>query len=178
MKLKEFKARIKLAWQILKGRDGNLVRHAESELQAMGYFDGDEMNAAMAEDLLALIRTFSTQGHSGFSASFCRHIFAKAAAFEPLGPLTGADSEWAEAYNEEGTQQNKRCGRVFRDADGNAYDIDGVVFEEPDGGCFTGVHSRAAVTFPYVPKTVYAKVSHQATDEEKRLAAQQALSAA
>jgi hypothetical protein len=177
MKIKELKARIRLAWQILKGRDGNLVRHTESELAAMGYFDGDEMNAAMAEDLLALMRTFSTQGHSGFSASFCRSLFAKAAAFEPLGPLTGADSEWGEAYCMKGTQQNRRCSRVFRDADGNAYDIDGVVFEEPSGGRFTGIHSHVPVTFPYIPKTVVAKVADDATDEDKRLAADLVLAA-
>ena len=180
MIFKEFKARIKLAWQILKGRDGNLTRHTERELHALGYFNGDEMNAAMAEAVLDLVRTFSSQGHSGFSAGFCRSLFDKVAAFEPLGPLTGEDSEWACVSEMSGEEmyQNKRCSHVFKGGDGIAYDIDGVVFEEPSGCRSTGWQSRLPVTFPYVPRTVIAKVADDATDEEKRLAAQEALRAA
>ncbi|HWK72197.1 MAG TPA: hypothetical protein VNS29_15290 [Burkholderiaceae bacterium] len=179
MNFKELKARIRLAWQILKNRDGNDVSHAQHELHVLGYFDGDEINALMAECVLDLIRTLSTQGHSGHSASFCRSLFAKAAAFEPLGPLTGADSEWVDVGEQNGNPlyQNKRCGHVFKEGD-RAYDIDGVVFEEPDGARFTGRHSRVPVTFPYVPRTVLAKVAADATDEDKMLAAQHALATA
>lgn len=178
MKLKELRDRARLALRILRGRDGNLVAHARIELQAAGYFDGDEMNGMMAENIIDLTRVFSAQGHSGFSASFCRQLFSKAAAFEPLGPLTGQDSEWMEIGEQNGGPlwQNKRCGRVFKDRDG-AYDIDGVVFEEPNGCCFTGKHSRVRVEFPYSPRTVYAKVSLNADDGEKQRAAFEALAA-
>lgn len=56
------------------------------------------------------------------------------------------------------THQNKRCSHVFKDKDGNAYDIDGKVFREPDGCCFTSKDSFVPVTFPYTPKTEYVDV--------------------
>lgn len=173
MDIKQLKERAKLAWAILTERDGNIESHAVTEFRALGYYNGDEMNAAMATATINLLRTFSTEGHSGFSASHCRQLFAKLADFKPLGPLTGDDSEW---IDHGGTLQNRRCGTVFKE-DGIAYNIDGVVFKEPNGCCFTGKYSRVPVTFPYTPKTVYAKVDEDATDEQKQVAAQLALAA-
>lgn len=178
MKLKELKARLATAWCVLRSEDGNLVAHTKRELKALGYFDGDEMNEAMANDLLALIRVFSSQGHSGFSASFCRSLFNKAAAFEPLGPLSGDDGEWNDVSEMSGKMlyQNNRCGRVFKEGD-QVYDMDGVVFEEPNGSRFTSIYSRAPVKFPYTPKTVFAKVPEGATADQLAASAQEALAA-
>lgn len=176
-KFKEISARVKTAWQFLTCDDTNSLNHARTELKAMGYFDGHPMNAAMANDLLDLVRLFNTQGHSGFSASWCRQQLGLLLDFKPLGPLTGNDDEWMDVseYSGQTMYQNKRCGRVFKDSD-HAYDIDRVVFEEPNGCRFTSIHSRVPVTFPYTPKTVIAKVPKDATEEERSLAAQQALS--
>ena len=156
MRIQELKERAAAAWALLVGKDGNLVAHAKQELSAIGYYDGDEMNAAMARGLVDLIRLFGTQGHSGFSASFCRGQLDLLLAFKPLGPLTGADDEWFEYMD--GKFQNKRCSRVFKDEDGHAYDIEGIVFEEPSGCRYTSRKSRVPVTFPYTPKTVIQKV--------------------
>lgn len=64
--------------------------------------------------------------------------------------------EWTEAS--EGVFQNRRCSRVFKDAAGSAYDINGKVFVEPNGVGFTSSDSRVPVTFPYVPATEYVNV--------------------
>jgi len=48
--------------------------------------------------------------------------------------------------------------QVFKDADGRAYDIDGRVFREPNGCCYTSSDSRVYITFPYRPKTEYVDV--------------------
>ena len=48
MRIQELKERAAAAWALLVGKDGNLVAHAKQELSAIGYYDGDEMNAAMA----------------------------------------------------------------------------------------------------------------------------------
>jgi hypothetical protein len=74
--------------------------------------------------------------------------------------------------------QNKRCGHVFKAGDGQAYDLDAVVFEEPSGVRFTSFHSRQFVTFPYTPRSVVARVAEDASDIDKRQAAQAAWSAA
>lgn len=179
MKTKELIERMKLAWSILRSRDGNLVAHAVNELTALGNFDEDGPDRWVANNVVDLIRVFSTQGHSGFSAPFCIRIFRDAASFKPLGPLTGADSEWFDHGHDDRTRwQNKRCGHVFKGADGQAYDINAVVFEEPDGCRFTGRYSHMPVTFPYTPRTVIAQVPEDATDIQKQMLAQQAWAAA
>jgi hypothetical protein len=177
MKATELKERLALAWQIIRGRDGNLARHAMTELKAAGYGDGDTMNGEMARCIINLVRVFSSQGHSGFSAPFARDLFADLAAFKPLCPLTGADSEWfdhGEDMDETMRWQNKRAGNVFKSKDGSAYDIDAVVFEEPDGSRFTGRYSRMPVAFPYVPRSVVARLPENATDVQKETLAKQA----
>lgn len=152
----------------------NLMTHARNELQACGYkLDGadEPYNKAAVDAILELIELFAKQGHSGFSASYCINAFTKLANFEPLGPLTGADTEWCDV-SEGSMWQNRRCGHVFKDsADGPAYDSQAVVFEEPSGSRFTGRYSRQFITFPYTPRTIYAMVSTDATDEEKQAAA-------
>jgi hypothetical protein len=181
MEFKEMIERAKLAWAILRGSDGNTISHAQREFESVGYNDGDKMNQLMSSNVIDLLRVFSAQGHSGFSASHARQLFGNLAAFKPLGPLTGADTEWYDHGDGmgDGTRwQNKRAGNVFKGADGVAYDIDAVVFEEPSGSRFTGRYSRRPVTFPYTPRSVIAKVPEEATDVQKEMLATQAWAAA
>jgi hypothetical protein len=152
----------------------NLVAHAERELEFMK--TGDEMNEMMRTGLLDIVKLFSEQGHSGFSASYAVNHLEKLLRFEPVGPLRGTDDEWLiHDHDEHCYAQNKRCGRVFKDKDGRAYDIDAVVFREPSGSCFTSRSSRQYVTFPYTPRTVYADVPLDATDAQKEKLAAQAM---
>jgi hypothetical protein len=137
--------------------------HAEHELHliGLGLNCTDEMNMAMREHILKMIEVFSEEGHSGFSASYAISILEKLLKFQPLTPLTGNDDEWMKIRDN--TYQNIRCGRVFKDDAGNAYDIDGRVFYEeyiaedgePHKSYYTCFESRTPVTFPYTPKTEY-----------------------
>lgn len=134
----------------------SLTDFARSELAAAGYFDHDAMYAGMLGNaVLELIEKFAEQGHSGMSASITVQVFEKLARFQPLGPLTGADDEWTEVGP--GVFQNRRCPHVFKE-NGEAYDMDGRIFREPSGLCFTSRHSRVPVTFPYTPKREYVDV--------------------
>ena len=165
MDFKQLKERARLAWRILCDKDGNGVAYVQDEVAYMR--DGEPMNEMMADHLVDMARVFSAEGHSGFSASYALSCLKSLLNFEPLRPLTGEESEWSEPLGrEDGTRQNKRCGRVFMDENGFAYDIDGVVFRDPDGGCWTGRFSRVKVEFPYRPKTVYVDVPLGASDEE------------
>lgn len=135
-------------------RNSNLVTYAEKELRLAGWYDKDAFYGDLVpKAILRMVREFADEGHSGMSANLCIALFKKVAAFEPLTPLTGADSEW----NEIGEKrfQNRRCGHVFKDEDGRAYDSEGRVFRDPDGGCYTSRDSRVFIEFPYTPKTEY-----------------------
>jgi hypothetical protein len=135
----------------------NLVSHAETELRLAGFFDKDSMYGGMLGNaVLQMVKLFADEGHSGMSANLAVSAFERVARFEPLTPLTGADDEWTEVGD--GVWQNKRCSHVFKGEDGRAYDIDGKIFREPDGGCFTNSDSRVYVTFPYTPKREYVDV--------------------
>lgn len=146
----------------------SLLEHARTELQIAGLFDPDsDYGGMLGEAVMRLMETFSGEGHSGFSAGMAIGIFEKLARYEPLTPLTGADDEWVEVAEEQLSPtetaplfQNKRCSRVFK-AGGNAWDIDGRIFREPSGICFTSRDSRVPVTFPYTPTREYVDVGER-----------------
>lgn len=125
---------------------------AEDELRRAGLFDEDsDYGGMVGEAVMKMIRLFAEEEHSGFSAGMAIGIFSRLARFEPLSPLTGEDDEWTEVSD--GVFQNKRSSRVFKDAAGTAYDIDGKVFEDETGARYTSRDSRVYVTFPYTPTT-------------------------
>ena len=142
----------------------NLHRHALAEFRAAGWTDADgkfedEMQEDICKHVLELLKVFSDEGHSGSTAPYTVNLFKKLAMFEPIVPLTGEDWEWHEPSP--GVFQNTRCSRVFKQADrfnGQAYDIEGRVFREPTGACYTGAESCVPVTFPYTPMTEYVNV--------------------
>lgn len=136
----------------------NMKTYAIDELTRIGmYGSDDEMNDMMCKHILKMVDVFAEEGHSGFSAEYATSILQKLLRFEPLSPLTGEDDEW----NEVGTDvyQNKRLSRVFKKGkDGQAYDIHGKVFVEPDGCSYTSRDSSVYIEFPYTPKTEYVNV--------------------
>ena len=143
----------------------NLIEHAKRELKIAGYDLEDREegpNKWMVENILELITVFSKQGHSGFSAGYCRSMFNILANFEPIAPLTGEDSEWNEVG--EGVFQNNRSSNVFKE-NGKAYKIDGKVFREPDGSCYTNKKSHVPVVFPYTPKIEYVDIPYEDNQE-------------
>lgn len=146
--------------------DYNSIMFAKHELSLLRDPTGepDHMQDAIEEHVLKMVRAFSDEGHSGSSASYAIGILEKVLRFEPVTPLTGADDEWNEVG--EGHWQNRRCGHVFKDADGRAYDGNGRVFVDPDGCAYTNRDSRVYITFPYRPVTQYVRRS--ARDERGR----------
>lgn len=147
--------------RLMKRPKSKTIIHAERELLAAGYEPLDKEqedgpNKWIQQNVLELLEVFGRQGHSGFSAPFAVEMFRKLALHEPLVPLSGADDEWNDIGD--GMFQNNRCSRVFKDADGRAYDIDGRVFRYPNGCCYTGRDSRVYVTFPYTPTKEYVDV--------------------
>jgi len=132
------------------GESSTLRLHAERELDAIGE------TGAMRDHLLRMVDAFAAEGHSGFSAAHAANALNKLFRFEPLAPLSGDDSEWMEVSDD--LWQNTRCSHVFKNS-GGAYDIQGRVFREPNGVCFTNCESSTPVTFPYTPTTEYIDVA-------------------
>lgn len=135
--------------------------HAMTEFRAAGWIDDngqfhDEMQQMICEHVMKLLEVFGDEGHSGSSSQYAVRLFEKLAMFKPIVPLTGEDHEWTEVHD--GVWQNKRCGSVFKERDGRAYNIDGRVFREPDGCCYTSWDSRVYIDFPYTPTTEYVDV--------------------
>lgn len=138
-----------------------LVEFARDELTRAGLFDKDsDYGGMMGEAVMKMIEQFADEGHSGFSAGMAISAFERLAKFEPLTPLTGDDDEWVEVgtQNSKPLYQNKRCAHVFREGEDFAYDIEGKIWREPSGACFTNFDSRVAVAFPYTPKREYFDV--------------------
>ena len=154
--------------------------HALMEFRAAGWVDEngnwkEEYQQLICEGVLKLLMVFADEGHSGTSAPYAINLFKKLAMFEPIVPLTGEDWEWSDVrHNGDGSihYQNKRCSHVFKEGDGQAYDIDGKVFwewcerplsEDEEGypgidtfkSYYTGYESRTPVTFPYTPTKEY-----------------------
>lgn len=137
---------------------GNIIDHAKRELELIGYDLNDKEegpNKWMVENLLELLNVFSNQGHSGFSAPYCVRLFSKLALLESITPLNGGDDEWIKIGDN--LYQNKRNSYVFKE-NGKAYNIEGKIFREPDGGCYTNMDSRVYIDFPYIPKSEYIDV--------------------
>jgi len=109
------------------------------------------MQDMLDSHILKMVEEFSKEGHSGFSAGYAVGLLERLLRFEPITPLTGEDSEWNEV--DEGlTLQNNRCSAVFKDVpSGEAYYIEGNIFRNQRGVCFTGKYSRTPVKFPWTP---------------------------
>ena len=155
-RLKSWLTRMALKLVVRLNRDSNHLAHVKREVPE--WFNQEGPNRWIADGTVDLLAVFASQGHSGSSAPFAVNFFKTMAAFEPWGPLTGEECEWGESINHEGTQQNRRCSHVFRDSEGQAYDINGRVFTDPDGCSYTSRDSRVDVTFPYTPHTEYITV--------------------
>jgi hypothetical protein len=142
----------------------SMIKFAEKELHNLGWLDSeDQMSVMMAQNILELLKVMAKQGHSGFSAGYLLSMFGKLANYKPLTPLTGEDWEWQDVGD--GQLQNTRCGTVFKNSDGETYDIDGKAFwdwcMDSEGvqykSYYTCKDSTVPVVFPYtVPdKPVY-----------------------
>ena len=75
--------------------------------------------------MLEILDKFFDQWDSGGAVAVASDVLARLIAGQPLGPLTGEDSEWLIHDCNGMYAQNRRCGSVFKSTkDGPAYDID------------------------------------------------------
>lgn len=101
-----------------------LVAHAERELRRAGLFDKDsDYEGMIGACVLALVKTFAEENHSGGSAHITLQVFDIVARFKTLSPLTSDPSEWMEVGQD--MWQNTRQSSCFSTDGGKTfYDID------------------------------------------------------
>lgn len=102
-----------------------LVAHARRELTGAGLFSKEsDYDGMLGEAVLDLVKTFASQGHSGFSAMTTLDIFDRVAKFKTLTPVTNDPEEWMDVGN--GQHQSRRCPSFFSNDGGQTYyDLDG-----------------------------------------------------
>jgi hypothetical protein len=134
----------------------SLAQHMADEL---GLIPDDvatpRIKAALVELADATVAYYDSGGSAPYGAAIVADLFRRGFSFEPLAPLSGADDEWvpidADMAGEAGLFQNRRCGRVFKNADGQAYALDQVVWVDRRGIGFCGWDSRRRIAFPWTP---------------------------
>ncbi len=178
--------RIKMWFRRRKQRKmpSKLERWALNELQLLEKQAKDDeeglmMQKTITKDVMAIVKVFCAQGHSGFSASYVLGLIRLLLDWKPIKELTGEDDEWEDVEEwdkEDNQQQNKRCSAVFRTNFDNstARLIDGKVFSD-DGGetWFTNKDSSVPVKFPFKvplePEYVYlaTRKEDEVNEDEK-----------
>ena len=104
----------------------NLIKHAKSELTKAGLFKKkSDYEGMIGPAVMQLVRVFSKQGHSGFSAGLVRQIFVRVSSFKTLTPLTDDPKEWMLVGRKPKTWQSRRMSSCFSEDKGKTYnDID------------------------------------------------------
>ena len=148
--------------EMIEKADCGYVDYALSEFQFMGWLDvegyDDEMQEVMCESVIEMLETLHNQHFSGGVIDYALRLFLKLAQFRPLGELTGKPEEWREIdWHENDIRfQNIRCGNIWMDKDGRAYNNQARLFQYEDsiGATFVAnPYSREYIKFPYAVPT-------------------------
>lgn len=161
----------------------NRLTFAEIELDILVKSLPDPDNRPVIEpfipEILALVKKFGESGQSGGSAPFVARAISdslkKLMLHQPIMPLTGIDDEWVDVREHAGNNpvdpmkwQNKRLSSVFKEAEGDAYYLDAMIWKNQNGSTWSGAAilkddiillSRAYIkSFPFTPKTFIVDV--------------------
>ena len=146
-----------------------LVEFAENELNLLlkSCKDSESLKTqkAVNDDILDIIKLFSSQGHSGFSANYSMNILKRLLDYKPLSAIEDREEDWIELYySPDIAYQNKRCPSIFKDADGKVYNTEAKVFSDDNGHTWYNCkESREYINLPYeVPsKPEYVVIDNQ-----------------
>ena len=114
--------------------------------------DSKIMQNMMNNDVLELLKVFSEQGHSGFSAPIASKLFYKLANHKLITEVEDNPDDW----DEEG--QHKYISSIFKRDDGTCYYMYGRLFTEPGRDAFfCSKDSNIDITFPVKPSDLESK---------------------
>jgi len=103
-----------------------LVDHAKKELELAGLFKKDsDYNGMIGKAVMELMKCFSGQGHSGFSAGMVLDLFRRLGKWEQLTPVTDDPKDWNDVSEMSGDKkklwQSKRNPSYFSENGGKSY---------------------------------------------------------
>lgn len=107
--------------------ESTVIKHARRELDAVGLLDPDsDYDGMLGQAVMDLIRVFSEQGHSGYSASATIELFHELAQFKNISPLTDRPEEWEEIHDGIASEpdplwQSRRRSEAFSHDGGKTY---------------------------------------------------------
>ena len=115
--------------------------------------DSKIMQNMMNNDVLELLKVFSEQGHSGFSAPIATRLFYKLANHKLITEVEDNPDDWDD------NGQHKYITSIFKREDGTCYYLYGTYFAEPDSDNFfyNGMCSKTDVHFPLKPSDLETK---------------------
>ena len=114
--------------------------------------DSKIMQEMMNNDVLELLKVFSEQGHSDFSASIATRLFYKLANYMLVTEVEDNPDDW----NENG--QHKFISSIFKRDDGTCYYMYGRLFAEPNSdNFFYNKASNVDITFPIKPSDLQSE---------------------
>ena len=114
--------------------------------------DSKTMQKMMNNDVLELLKVFSEQGHSGFSAPIAIRLFSKLANYRIITEVEDNPDDW----DEDG--QHKYIPSIFKRDDGTCYYLYGRLFAEPNSdNFFCSKESNIDITFPVKPSDLESK---------------------
>lgn len=169
----------------------NTAKFAKMELAILTKSATDPDNRPIIEkfipEIIMLAEKFGKSGQSGGSAPYVSGAIAQAVKKlllqEPICPMTGIDDEWIDVSSMGGGRsekecvfQNRRCGQLFKDAKGQSWYLDAIIWKEENGNTYFGnalspdgkrYHSKQFVqSFPFTPKTFYIDVVKEILPED------------
>jgi hypothetical protein len=129
----------------------NLHDHAVNELSRLD--DGSEEQAEVNKDILKIVDDFSSQGHSGFSASYTLNLLTRLLKFYPIKPITNSEDEWGKWQGPEGNKSRQACrySALFQNEDGSVYDINRISKQYEDHMDSSWYGPNYYVKLPYLP---------------------------
>lgn len=105
-------------------KDSNLVKHAEREMRLAGLYDKDsDYGGMIPEAVMALVKAYAKQGHSGGSHYITMKVFNEVINYRTLKPLTSDPSEWNEV-SPTVWQSNRRSDAFSNDGGRTWYYLD------------------------------------------------------
>ena len=125
--------------------------------------DSKIMQEMMNNDVLELLKVFSEQGHSGFSASIATRLFYKLANHKLITEVEDNPDDWDD------NGQHKYISSVFKRDDGTCYYMYGRLFAEPNSdNFFYNKASNVDITFPiklYDLQSEYIRLHYNVEDK-------------
>ena len=155
----------------------NTQSHAQVEFDILGETNPNAIALEFKDEILAICEKFGKSGQSGgsapYTASIISSVVKKLCMFQTIAPITGDDDEWGLPFDNDGTLQNKRCGALFKQPDGQCYYLNSIVWcaDTPGesgnnwdnfSGTVEDIRSRQYIKeFPFEPKTFYINVTRE-----------------